>query len=156
MTMTERETLKGNELWVVYNGCSWPVCTIDDISEMIDYAKSLGCNANTLHDLIDITKNGIKELFKEHGTDDPKDLANKVYFEQRPLFTSAQFQIMSPNGGTLGSIKDLEELLTLNMCSPASIFYAPFFKISLDNKECSKVGLYYLFKNTEVFVYYGQ
>ena len=151
---TVKDHLNGDELWVIYDNCSWPVCSVNEIDNLIKHANDMNYNVTNIKDIIDIVKYTIKSHI-DRDFDLTNEYMNKIYFEMRPKFTSANFVIISPVYDMIGTTSDLEDLLIFVFAAETSCENDDFRTkyISSDNKFLLKAGLYPIFDVIQDYIY---
>ena len=151
----EKENLNGDELWLIYNNCSWPVCSVSEIESVFKYANDLGIKVTNLAELIVVVKHTIRGMINDKFVPViTKEYMNRVYSEVRPLFNSPNYPIVS-NFRNIGNISELEELVTLVFAAETSILSDEERRNFINNKDeyLLKTGLYPIFIETKSYIY---
>lgn len=145
-----KKNLNGNELWVVYNGQSWPVCSVEEIESMLSHVNSLGHNVLNLNCLINIIKRGIQKYI-DSNNNEMKDIINNRYIDIRDRLSSANFPIMSATFSQIGNVNELEDVISLSYAVDLSKHIED---INISNKEFNNIGLYPIFEFIENIIFF--
>ena len=147
--MNKKTNLNGNELWIIYNGQSWPVCNVEEIESMFSYVNSFGYNIHNFSNLIDIIKSGIRKFINKN--DEMKDTINKRYIDIRDRLSSANFPIMSATFSQIGNVSELEDVISLSYAADLS---KNIEDINATNNEFNNIGLYPIFEYIKNIVFF--